>query len=342
MKKAPLLSVVVPVFNEAENLPALYGALSKQFDNLDLAAEIVFVNDGSSDDSLAVMKRLHAEDERVKVVGLSRNFGHQCCLTAGIEHAAGEAVIVMDADLQHPPDLIPAMVARWREGYQVVYTVRDNSAAAGRFKRWSSAAFYRLINAVSEVPIIAHAADFRLMDRTVVNCLMSMPERSRFLRGMISWVGFRQIGLPYVSAPRRAGKSKYSLRKMFSLAVQGITSFSLAPLRLSTYIGFATAVSVIPYALWGVYAKLFTNQVVHGWASLEVSVLFLGGVQLMSLGILGEYVGRIYAEVKGRPVYIADERIGFETLPVNRLPHGAASRRRRSHCTPIRPQRRAS
>jgi polyisoprenyl-phosphate glycosyltransferase len=342
MNDAPLLSVVVPVFNEADNLRALYEALIQQLDSLNLPAEIVFINDGSSDASLTVLKRLSAEDERVKVVGLSRNFGHQCCITAGIEHASGDAVIVMDADLQHPPELIPAMIARWREGYHVVYTVREDGADTGFFKRWSSSAFYKFINAVSEVPIIANAADFRLMDRAVVNCLLSMPERSRFLRGMISWVGFRQIGVPYVSAPRHAGKSKYSLRKMLSLAVQGITSFSSAPLRLSTYIGFATAVAVIPYALWGVYAKLFTNQVVHGWASLEVSVLFLGGVQLMSLGIIGEYVSRIYTEVKGRPVYIADELIGFDAARTRPLPRDSAAQEGPSLSKLVPPKRRAS
>jgi dolichol-phosphate mannosyltransferase len=320
VKDHPTLSVVLPVFNEADNLEALYEALTQQLDSLGFPAEMVFVNDGSSDNSLAALKRLRLRDERVKVVGLSRNFGHQCCITAGIDHASGDAVIVMDADLQHPPELIPEMVARWLEGYQVVYTVREDAADTGLFKRWTSSAFYRCINAVSEVPIIPNAADFRLMDRAVVNCLTSMPERSRFLRGMVSWVGFRQIGLRYVANPRHAGKSKYSIRKMISLAVQGITSFSSVPLRLSAYIGFATAVSVIPYALWGVYAKFFTDQVVHGWASLEVSVLFLGGVQLMSLGVIGEYVGRIYTEVKGRPIYVADELIGFEAAQTRRLP----------------------
>lgn len=342
MKDSPVLSVVVPVFNEADNLPALYDALIRQLDALNLPAEIVFVNDGSSDDSLAVLRRLSSQDERAKVVGLSRNFGHQCCITAGIEHASGDAVIVMDADLQHPPELIPQMVARWREGYQVVYTLREDATDTGLLKRWTSSAFYKCINAVSEVPIIANAADFRLMDRAVVNCLLSMPERSRFLRGMISWVGFRQIGLPYVAAPRHAGKSKYSLRKMLSLALQGITSFSSVPLRLSAYIGFVTAVSVIPYAVWGVYAKLFTDQAVHGWASLEVSVLFLGGVQLMSLGIIGEYVSRIYTEVKGRPIYITDELIGFDAARTRPLPRDSALPQQPTLPTLARPRRLAS
>lgn len=342
MKDHPTLSVVVPVFNEADNLQTLYDALTRQLESLNIPAEMIFVNDGSSDASLATLKRLSAQDARVKVVGLSRNFGHQCCITAGMDHASGDAVVVMDADLQHPPELIPEMIARWQEGYQVVYTVREDAQDTGLFKRWTSSAFYKCINAVSEVPIIANAADFRLMDRAVVNCLISMPERSRFLRGMISWVGFRQIGIPYVAHPRHAGKSKYSLRKMLSLAVQGITSFSSVPLRLSAYIGFATAASVIPYAIWGVYARLFTDQAVHGWASLEVSVLFLGGVQLMSLGVIGEYVGRIYTEVKGRPIYVANEMIGFDASQTCPLPQGSTVPGPLSPTSQVRPSRLAS
>jgi polyisoprenyl-phosphate glycosyltransferase len=326
------LSVVVPVYNEADNLRPLYEAVTGQLDRLGLPYELIFVNDGSHDPSLALLRRLSAQDPRVKVVSLSRNFGHQSSISAGMDHAAGEAVIVMDADLQHPPELIPEMVARWREGYQVVYTVREDSHDAGLFKRWTSSTFYKCINAVSEVSIVPGAADFRLMDRAVVDCLVAMPERSRFLRGMVSWVGFRQIGLPYVAQPRHAGSSKYSIRKMLSLAVQGLTSFSSLPLRFSAYIGFIAAVSGIPYAIWAVYAKLFTDQAVPGWASLMVAVLFLGGVQLMSIGIIGEYVGRVYTEVKGRPLYIADELIGFDaadTCPIPRQGPGTENRFRR-------------
>ena len=320
MKDHESVSVVVPVFNEADNLRPLHDALTRQLVAVGLPYEIIFVNDGSSDGSMAVLRELGSRDPCVRVVSFSRNFGHQNSITAGLEHAGGEAVIVMDADLQHPPELIPQMVARWREGYQVVFTVRDDGKNVGLFKRWTSAAFYRCINAVSEVPIVPGAADFRLMDRTVVDCLIAMPERSRFLRGMVSWVGFRQIGLPYVAAPRFAGKSKYSVRKMFSLAVQGITSFSSLPLRFSAYLGFFAAVSVIPYGLWAIYAKLFTDQAVPGWASLLISVQFLGGAQLMSIGIIGEYVGRIYNEVKKRPLYVTAELLGFEAAEMYPLP----------------------
>lgn len=321
MKESSSVSIVVPVYNEAGNLVPLYEAVVAQMAEVALPFEFIFVNDGSHDDSMAVLRQLNERDPRVRVVSLSRNFGHQNCVSAGIEHAPGDAVIVMDADLQHPPEVLPTMIARWQEGYQVVYTVRESTHDAGWFKRWSSKMFYKIINAMSEVPIIPNAADFRLMDRAVVNCLATMPERSRFLRGMVSWVGFRQIGIPYVAQARLSGESKYSLRKMLRLAVNGITSFSSIPLRVSAYLGFFTAISVIPYAVWAIYARFFTEQAVPGWASLTVSVLFLGGVQLMSIGVIGEYVGRIYTEVKGRPIYIPEEYVGFteaETCPLPR------------------------
>lgn len=316
MEDRCLVSIVVPVFNEAGNLRPLYTAVRGEMEPLGLPYEILFINDGSRDDSMLILRQLARDDDRVKVVSLSRNFGHQPALSAGLEFARGDAVIVMDADLQHPPDLIPQMIAAWRAGHQVVYTIReDEKGRTGWFKRWTSAVFYKLLNAVSDVPITPGAADFRLMDRTVVDCLVSMPERSRFLRGMVSWVGFRQQGIPYRPHPRHSGKSKYPLGKMFGLALQGLTSFSSMPLRVSAYLGLAAALAGLPYAIWAVYAKLFTDLVVPGWASLLVAVLFLGGVQLMSIGVIGEYVGRIYIEVKRRPLYLAEELIGFDAFP---------------------------
>ncbi len=301
--------------NEAENLRPLYEAVRRQLESLGESGpfEIVFVNDGSQDDSMPILRRLAEEDRRVKVVGLSRNFGHQNAVSAGLEFARGDAVIVMDADLQHPPELIPKMLAAWRQGNRVVYTIReDDPCHAGRFKRWTSAAFYKLINAASDVPIPAGAADFRLLDRSVVDAILAMPERSRFLRGMVSWVGFRQVGIRYRPNPRRAGKSKYSLGKMFSLAIEGLTSFSTLPLRVSGYLGLAAALVGLPYGIWAIYARLFTDMAVPGWSSLVVAILFLGGVQLMSIGVIGEYVGRIYSEVKRRPLYLTEELIGFD------------------------------
>jgi dolichol-phosphate mannosyltransferase len=306
------LSIVMPVYNEEDNLEALWEAVTQEMDRLSMPYELIFVNDGSSDGSLELLEKMARKDRHVRVVGLSRNFGHQNAVSAGLEFARGAAVIVMDADMQHPPSLIPEMVDLWRQGVKVVYTIREDDESVGRFKRWTSSAFYRFINAISDVPIMAGAADFRLMDRTVVDCLLSMPERSRFLRGMVSWVGYRQQGLRYVPSSRYGGRPKYSLRNMVGLALAGTTSFSSMPLRLSACVGFLVAAASVPYALWAIYAKLFTDLVVPGWASLLVAVLFMGGVQLVAIGIIGEYIGRIYNEVKGRPLYLAEKLVGFD------------------------------
>jgi len=318
----PRLSIVVPVFNERDNVSRFYQLVHCQLDKLPATTEIVFVDDGSHDESLAVLRALNRSDPRVRIVSLSRNFGHQNAITAGMEYAQGDAVIVMDADLQHPPELIPEMFKHWQDGYQVVYTIRAHSQDTGRLKRWSSLVFYKCINSISEVEIVANAADFRLLDRSVVDCLLGMREHCRFMRGMVSWVGFRQKGIPFVANPRYAGQSKYSLAKMIELALQGFTGFSSRPLRWSAYLGFLVAISVIPYALWAAYAKLLTDTSVPGWASLMVSVLFLGGIQLMSIGIIGEYVGRIYMEVKARPLYVAQEVIGFDEGSIYRIHTG--------------------
>jgi dolichol-phosphate mannosyltransferase len=306
------VSVVVPVYNESGNIRPLFQAVARQFEALGTPFEILFVDDGSRDDSLDILHALTQEDPRVRIVALSRNFGHQSAVTAGMDHARGCAVVVMDADLQHPPELIPQMIAAWRAGAQVVFTIREDDKDLGLFKRSTSSLFYKIINAISDVPIVEGAADFRLMDRTVVEALRAMPERSRFLRGMVSWLGFRQVGLPYRPHARLSGTSKYSLRKMVSLAMNGITSFSCVPLRWAMYAGLFSALSGIPYALWTIYARLFTDVAVPGWASMMIAILFLGGVQLMSLGVIGEYLGRVYTEVKGRPLYLTSELVGFD------------------------------
>lgn len=325
------LSVVVPVYNESGNLLPFYREVCHALEMVALPAEIIFVDDGSVDQSEAELRELQGEDPRVRVVLLSRNFGHQYAITAGMEHARGNAVIIMDADLQHPPSMIPRLVDKWREGYHVVYTIRERTPDAPWYKRVTSDMFYRFIHAVSKVDIVPQASDFRLIDRTVVDCLIAMKERSRFMRGMVRWVGFRQTGIPFVAQRRFGGVSKFSFAKMVGLALDGITGFSSIPLRWSAYLGFLVAVSVIPYGLWAAYAKLFTDTVVPGWASLMVSVLFLGAVQLISIGILGEYVGRIYTEVKGRPMYIVEETLGFE--------HAGSVRDCRE---PVAPSRRAA
>lgn len=323
------ISVVVPVWNEAANLPSLYEAVSRQMEAAGYPYELVLVDDGSRDPSLAILRDLARRDERVRVVSLSRNFGTQVAITAGLEFARGTAVIVMDADLQHPPELIPQMIAAWREGAQVVYTLREYDEQTGWFKRFTSKAFCRAINLISDTPISPGESDFRLMDRVAVEALLSMPERSRFLRAMINWLGFRQVGLRYKANPRLHGKSKYSVLRLVSLALQAITSFSVMPLRVSAVVGLVAALSGLPYALWAVYVKCFTTGTVPGWPSLIVAVLVLGGVQLMSIGIIGEYIGRIYTEVKGRPLYLAKELVGFD--------HGRWAPRRRSDATSFVP-----
>ncbi|MGO8751313.1 MAG: glycosyltransferase family 2 protein [Thermoguttaceae bacterium] len=324
MDNSESISIVLPVFNEASNLRPLHEALMRQLEEVGVPYEMIFVDDGSHDGSLEVLRELSRKDPHLRAVSLSRNFGHQYAITAGMEYARGEAVVVMDADLQHPPELIPKMVDVWRSGVQVVYTVREDDEKASWFKRWTSSAFYKLMNCMSDTPIVPGAADFRLMDRTVVDALVAMPERSRFLRGMVSWLGFRQQSLTYRANPRFSGKSKYSLGRMLTLALQGITSFSSVPLRVSAYVGLFAAVVGLPYAIWAIYAKCFTDITVPGWTSLLIAVLFLGGVQLMSIGVIGEYVGRIYTEVKRRPLYLTKELIGFEQAGTLAEPQSSA------------------
>lgn len=310
--KTELISIVVPVFNEAGNIMPLYRELCRVFEEEWYDFEIVFVDDGSTDETTKKISRLHSEDQRVKLVSFSRNFGHQMALTAGMAYAQGVAVISMDGDLQHPPSLIPEILRKWKDGYDVVHTVREDSQETSWFKKQTSAWYYRIVNRLIKTQIIPNAADFRLLDRSVLDTLKTLPERNRFVRGLIPWVGYRQTSISYKAQPRFSGTTKYSVRKMLSFALSGITSFSTTPLRVSAYMGFFAAFACLPYALWAVYLALFTVQSAPGWASILVAVVFFGGVQLISLGILGEYVGRIYDEVKRRPLYIVREKIGFE------------------------------
>ncbi len=275
--------------------------------------ELVLVNDGSRDDSAGVIGQLHAQDARVKGVSFSRNFGFQEAVTAGLNYAGGEAVILADADLQDPPEVIPQMVARWREGYDVVYGVRASRVGETWFKRFTAKAFYRIIHRITSVKIPLDTGDFRLMDRRVVRAILRMPERNRFLRGMVPWVGFRQVGVPYERQARFAGESKFkSVRQMLPFAVDAITSFSYFPLQLATYLGFSIAAVSLVGILVVIGLRLFAPHELSGQATTLVAVLFLGGVQLISLGIIGEYLGRIYDEVKGRPLYLVDKTWGFE------------------------------
>ncbi len=307
-----LISVVVPCYNEEavirethERLSATLGQLSG-FDY-----ELIYVDDGSRDETLRLLHELQAHDERARVVALSRNFGHQIAVTAGLEHAAGDAVVIIDADLQDPPEIILEMAARWQDGYDVVYGVRTDREGETAFKLWTAKLFYRLINQLSKVQIPLDVGDFRLMNRRVVEAMLRMPERDRFLRGMVSWVGFRQVAVMYKRQPRHAGASKYPLFKMIAFAMDGVVSFSFAPLRVAIWTGFAAIALAFAGIIYAVLLRFFTDDWVRGWASIFVAVLFMSGVQLVSLGIMGEYVGRIYGEVKKRPLYFVQERLGF-------------------------------
>jgi glycosyltransferase involved in cell wall biosynthesis len=310
---APLLTVIIPCYNEEAVLLETHQRLAAVLDDLEsLNYELIYVDDGSRDRTPKLLRDLQGtQAQQVRALLLSRNFGHQIAVTAGLEHASGDAVVVIDADLQDPPELILEMVERWQDGYDVVYGVRTDREGETFFKLWTARNFYRLLNRFSNVQIPLDVGDFRLMSRRVVDALLAMPERDRFLRGMVSWVGFKQIAVMYQRAPRFAGESKYPLFKMIRFAVDGILSFSFAPLRLATWTGFAAVAIAFLGIVFAVLERLYTNAWVRGWASIFVAVLFLGGVQLISLGIIGEYVGRIYGEVKQRPLYFVQERLGF-------------------------------
>lgn len=302
---SPSISVVVPCFNEEAAVGECHRRVSDVLRNLNISYEVVYVDDGSRDGTLPRLIEIHAFDPHVTVIELSRNFGHQPAVTAGLEAATGQAVVIMDADLQDPPELIPAMLDKWAEGYEVVYAVRESRELESGFKRWTAKAFYRLINALSEIQIPLDAGDFRLLDRKAVEAIKNMPERHRFLRGMCSWIGFRQCGIKYARAPRFAGSTKYPVRKMLNLALDGIASFSTVPLRVLAVIGLVSALLALLGIVYALVVRLFTHSWVAGWAISFAVVLFLGGLQMMSIGILGEYVGRIYTETKQRPVYLA-------------------------------------
>lgn len=308
----PVLSVVVPLYNEAANVAPLIERIGGVVDRLRGAFdyEILLVNDGSSDDTAAAVRREMQRRSDVVLVNLSRNFGHQLAATAGLELAVGDAVVLMDGDLQDPPELIEAFLAKWRQGYDVVYAVRRTRPGESRFKLLTARVFYRIIKRLTKIAIPLDTGDFRLMSRRVVDALRRSPERNRFLRGMVSWVGFNQTAVEYDRDVRYSGGTKYPLTKMIRFAMDGITSFSDIPLRFASYFGFVVSAIAFVYALVVIGFKLFSLRppaYTPGWASTIVAVLFLGGVQLMSLGILGEYLGRVYDEVKGRPLYLISD-----------------------------------
>ena len=317
MKDAPkaerlLLSVVVPMYNEEEVIETTYRRLAAVLESIGEPYEILFVDDGSRDRTADIVRGICAADRRAKLVGLSRNFGHQIAVTAGIDHASGRCVVLIDADLQDPPELIPQMLARWREGFDVVYGRRIARKGESWFKKTTASLFYRFLRKMSPVDIPVDTGDFRLMDRKVCDALREMRERSRFVRGMVSWVGYRQTAIPYVREERFAGETKYPLRKMIRLSLDAITSFSTRPLRWAGILGFVLSAAGFVYLLVALYLRLFTDVTQPGWTSLIVISLLFHGITLTLLGVLGEYVGRIYEEAKGRPLYLTAEKINLD------------------------------
>ncbi|MDJ1168002.1 glycosyltransferase family 2 protein [Roseofilum sp. BLCC_M154] len=309
----PVYSFIVPIYNEENTISELYNRLYSVMEKLEGETELILVNDGSTDASLRLLRELYQRDKRVCYLSLARNFGHQIAVTAGLNYARGEAVVVLDADLQDPPELIPEMVQKWREGYQVVYAQRTRRHQEKRRKRWMAYLFYRMLRYLADVEIPTDTGDFCLMDRCVVDLLNQMPERDRYIRGLRAWVGFQQTAILYERSPRFSGEVKYTFTKSLSLAINGLVSFSKVPLRLSTYLGLGAAAIALFMALLVLYWRIIAPTApLTGFATILIAIFFLGAVQLVSIGILGEYIGRIYEQVKGRPLYTLAEIRGWE------------------------------
>lgn len=306
-------SVVVPVYNEEAVVQECYNRLSTVMQSLEQDYELIFVNDGSRDKTEEIISSFAKTDCHVKLITFSRNFGHQAAVSAGMDASCGQAVILIDADLQDPPEVIPEMIAKWKEGYDVVYGVREKRKGESAFKRVTAKLFYRFLAAQTDVDIPVDTGDFRLIDRKVCDVLTGLTEKNRYIRGLVSFAGFRQIGISYVREERFAGETKYPLKKMVNFALDATTSFSKKPLKIAGYVGTCMAAASFIYLFIALYQKLFTDTTVSGWASTVSIMLLFHGVTLMILGIMGEYIGRIYDEVKNRPLYIIKEKIGFET-----------------------------
>ncbi len=309
---SPKYSFIIPIYNEEETILEMYRRMSAVMDRMDGAVELILINDGSRDRSLPLLRELHDKDARVCYLSLARNFGHQIAVTAGLNFSRGQIVVILDADLQDPPELIPDMVEKWRQGYQVVYAQRTQRRQESWFKRFMAYSFYRLLKQLADVDIPTDTGDFCLLDRQVVEVLNAMPERNRYIRGLRSWIGFRQTAIRFERDPRFAGEVKYTFRKSLALAINGLVSFSTVLLRISTYVGLLAAIASILMALLVLYWRIFVpNSPLTGFTIVLMATFFLGAVQLVSIGILGEYIGRIYEEVKGRPLYTLAEVGGF-------------------------------
>jgi glycosyltransferase involved in cell wall biosynthesis len=318
------VTVVVPAFNEGEAIRAFHERLSQALEPLDEGWTVLYVDDGSTDDTVSHLADLRERDNRVGLMRLSRNFGKEIAITAGLDHAEGDAVIVMDADLQDPPELVPNLVAEWRDGWDVVYGRRSAREGDSLTKRFTAHGFYRLMRRVSDTAIPEDVGDFRLMDRRVVDALGQLRERNRFMKGLFSWVGFRQREVPYRREARHAGRSKWSYWRLWNYALDGITSFTVAPLKIATYLGLLTALGAFVYGSWIIVKTLVYGADVPGYPSLMVVILFLGGIQLIALGIIGEYLGRLFMESKQRPLYLIDR---FEAPGSEKEASGETSRR---------------
>ena len=299
-----LLTIIVPVYNEEEVLPEFHRRLAGVLDGLAMKSEIIYVNDGSVDGSVNQMRKLKAEDGRVAMIDLSRNFGKEIAMTAGLDHSHGDAVVVIDADLQDPPELIPDMIEHWQSGYDVVYAQRTSRAGESAFKKTTAHVFYRVMQQLSRVSIPPDAGDFRLLSRRAVDALSGLREQHRFMKGLFAWIGYPQKAIPYERDARYDGKTKWSYVSLWNFAIEGITSFSTLPLKVATYLGVLTAFSAFIFGMFIVVKTIFFGNPVPGYPSLLVVVLFLGGIQLMALGVIGEYLGRMFDETKGRPLYL--------------------------------------
>lgn len=310
--KKTSVSIIIPCYNETGNIKVLYQRILESVNKLDVDYELIFIDDGSIDETFNIIKSLHKENSKTKLVSFSRNFGHQAAIIAGLDFCKGDCAIMMDADLQHPPELIPEMISLWKDGFEIVNTIRDETSSETFFKKLTSRGFYKLINMISKTKIEAGSADFRLLDRKVIESFKEIGEYSIFIRGMINWMGFNSTQIHYSSSERFSGASKYSIRKMISFALDGITSSSSMPLHISMVLGLLISLLSFIYLVYALYIRFFTNEALEGWTSIIISVLFIGGIQLISIGILGEYLGKIFYEVKKRPRYIINKRIGFE------------------------------
>jgi dolichol-phosphate mannosyltransferase len=304
MKRNVRYTIIVPVYNEEAVIQESYRRLTRVMESTGEPYELLFINDGSEDRTAEMIEGFAEKNECVKLLDFSRNFGHQIAITAGIDYASGDAIVIIDADLQDPPELIPKMIEKWQEGYEVVYAKRSQRKGETLFKKWTAALFYRLIGAMAEVNIPHDTGDFRLMDRKVCDAMQSIREKNRFVRGLVSWVGFRQTAIEYVREERYAGETKYPLKKMLRFSMDGITSFSYKPLKMATYLGFVVSSVSFVYLIVSLGQKIFTTSTMAGWSALIACLMLLNGVILIFIGILGEYIGRIYDETKNRPLYI--------------------------------------